>query len=407
MSYLNIQFRRHTVQQWTALNPVLPPGELGIEALEILPGGGLVFPVDQESGLFQARFKIGDGASAWNDLAYKANFNVLVEHVGLFGEDDETLLSVQLRQKSANDWLVADDILNAGEIGVEAVEAKPGGGLIYETDPGTGRAWGLFKIGDGHSTWNALGYAGRLNLLSDDDGQPIDPGDEFPRLAKEATEAAAAAAEAAKTALELAALAEAAAALAQASGSYNRRQAWTLGADIASGGILSLPDVYYLGCNVLSLYYEGVLCSPRGDLVEDSAQYQYEEIGDGQNATSNQVRLFFAARAGDVFDLRVEHSGLSGDLAAHDRDPGAHADLAAASRHITLSAALAAGANFTVPAYKVGSGRLKIYYDGVYCRAGADNTYQYKEIGTVGAMSATIQFYDLLPAGTQISAIVG
>lgn len=46
-----IQFRRGTYSQWTAANPVLAEGELGIET-------------DTN------KFKLGNGTSAWNSLAY-------------------------------------------------------------------------------------------------------------------------------------------------------------------------------------------------------------------------------------------------------------------------------------------------------------------------------------------------
>ncbi len=70
-----------------------------------------------------------------------------------------------------------------------------------------------------------------------------------------------------------------------------------------------------------------------------------------------------------------------------------------------LSAALAAGANYTVPGYVVGSGKLKIYYDGLLCRAGADAGSQYQEVGAAGAASTTIKFFDALPIGAELTAI--
>ena len=219
-----------------------------------------------------------------------------------------------------------------------------------------------------------------------------------------------------------------------ASSIYNIRKAWVLTEAVASGDVLELPSVYFPTRNVLTLHYEGVVCSPRGPLVEATAQYQYEEIGDDLNVPSNQVRLFFDAKPGDVFDMQVTHSGLSadvevieglaedaaeaarsaGDAQAAAEDAARRAEEAAsgaeggsAVRHVTLDAPLAAGDDFAVPSYKVGSGRLKIYYDGVYCRGGGDSEYQYKEVGTAGTDSAVIQFYDDLPAGAQLSAIVG
>ena len=46
-----IQFRRDTAANWTSVNPVLAAGELGFETNT-------------------KKFKIGDGTTAWNSLAY-------------------------------------------------------------------------------------------------------------------------------------------------------------------------------------------------------------------------------------------------------------------------------------------------------------------------------------------------
>jgi hypothetical protein len=51
MSFIQIQFRRGTAAEWYANNPTLAEGEMGIE-------------------LDTHKFKIGDGATLWNDLAY-------------------------------------------------------------------------------------------------------------------------------------------------------------------------------------------------------------------------------------------------------------------------------------------------------------------------------------------------
>ena len=50
---IQIQFRRDTAAEWTAENPVLAEGELGLET-------------DTN------KYKIGDGATAWNSLAYSS-----------------------------------------------------------------------------------------------------------------------------------------------------------------------------------------------------------------------------------------------------------------------------------------------------------------------------------------------
>lgn len=48
-----IQLRRGTAAQWTSANPTLAAGELGAET---------------DTG----KYKLGDGATAWNSLAYSS-----------------------------------------------------------------------------------------------------------------------------------------------------------------------------------------------------------------------------------------------------------------------------------------------------------------------------------------------
>jgi hypothetical protein len=48
---INIQLRRGTAAQWTAANPTLMEGELGVET-------------------DTAKYKIGNGSTAWNSLSY-------------------------------------------------------------------------------------------------------------------------------------------------------------------------------------------------------------------------------------------------------------------------------------------------------------------------------------------------
>lgn len=48
---LQIQLRRDTSSNWTSVNPILAQGEIGIETNTL-------------------KFKIGNGSTAWNSLAY-------------------------------------------------------------------------------------------------------------------------------------------------------------------------------------------------------------------------------------------------------------------------------------------------------------------------------------------------
>ena len=52
----NIQHRRDTAANWTSVNPTLAAGELGFETNTL-------------------KFKIGDGSTAWNALAYQNGQN--------------------------------------------------------------------------------------------------------------------------------------------------------------------------------------------------------------------------------------------------------------------------------------------------------------------------------------------
>ncbi len=72
---VQIQFRRGTAAQWTSSNPTLLAGELGLET-------------DTN------KYKIGNGSTAWNSLAYSSSVPVsLVDAKGdlLVGTADNTI----------------------------------------------------------------------------------------------------------------------------------------------------------------------------------------------------------------------------------------------------------------------------------------------------------------------------
>jgi hypothetical protein len=50
---VQIQLRRDTAANWTSANPTLAEGEMGLET-------------------DTSKYKIGDGATAWNSLAYSS-----------------------------------------------------------------------------------------------------------------------------------------------------------------------------------------------------------------------------------------------------------------------------------------------------------------------------------------------
>ena len=69
----------------------------------------------------------------------------------------------------------------------------------------------------------------------------------------------------------------------------------------------------------------------------------------------------------------------------------------------TRSAAISANTNYTVPSYIVGSGRLQVFLDGVLCAGGSNaDTCAYKEVGTSGKASTTIQFHQAIATDYEI-----
>ena len=70
------------------------------------------------------------------------------------------------------------------------------------------------------------------------------------------------------------------------------------------------------------------------------------------------------------------------------------------------TAVIKANANYTVPAYTVGRDQLDVYLSGLYCACGTDAAkHTYKEIGTDGASSTTIQFLDDIDTSHDIVVI--
>lgn len=69
--------------------------------------------------------------------------------------------------------------------------------------------------------------------------------------------------------------------------------------------------------------------------------------------------------------------------------------------------AIAAGTDFTVPAYRVGFGELQVWLDGVLCVPGEDAAHcQYREIGAAGASSTIIRWHDEIAVSYDIFARV-
>lgn len=246
-----------------------------------------------------------------------------------------------------------------------------------------------------------------------------------------------------------------------ASGVFNVRKAQVLAAGVA-GQTVTLMGYYYPARDVLYLAYNGTVLTPIKPGVEPTGDYSYEEVGTDHNVESNQVKLHFATRDGDVLDMFVVASAagknieqiealvaqaavsataadVSADAAKESADKAEEAaatlpDIATASAGDTLIAEagpggglvarwqppsagappqrvgtilpspLAIGAAFTVPQYTVGGKKLTVHLDGVLCGAGADGLYL--ETGAAGAKSTTITLNNALDAGRELTAIV-
>lgn len=119
-----------------------------------------------------------------------------------------------------------------------------------------------------------------------------------------------------------------------ASGVYNVRKPWIAKTAVASGGVLTMPGYYYPTRDVLMLWYQGAICSPRSVSVEAAGAYQYEEIGTNRNVLSNQVLVYFPIAAGDLLDMYVVSSAAGRnleELEAAVAEAGVSRDSAAAS----------------------------------------------------------------------------
>lgn len=238
-----------------------------------------------------------------------------------------------------------------------------------------------------------------------------------------------------------------------ASGVYNVRKALITTQAVSSGGIVTLPGYYFPTRGVLYLTYQGVTCTPRLSGVDASGQYQYEEVGTDPDVPSNQIKVCFDVAVGEVFDMWVVSSAagqnveeieamvaLAQSAAADAEEAADKAETAAgkipdvataldgqtlvarnvggtmvaeyenppsptvAEQRAVLASTLAAGTNYTVPTYIVGSNKLTVSCNGLHYTRGTDSAVaQYQEVGVTGAASTVIKFFDAQPAGTQIT----
>lgn len=139
-----IRPRRSTATEWSVINPILKEGELGIE----FPNSGI--------GTGLCKFKLGDGKTCWNDLAYAFTANAAE---AIYGGNATISHDICLRAATNDEWLTEDPILKYGEVGFDST--------LY-----------AFKVGDGEHSFSSLKYIGYTWEMDEDyDFGDIDDGD--------------------------------------------------------------------------------------------------------------------------------------------------------------------------------------------------------------------------------------
>jgi len=115
---VQIQFRRDTAANWTSANPVLAQGELGLET-------------------DTARYKIGDGSTAWASLSYSSlpsnaidTNTINAKGDLLVGTADNTVARLAVGA-TANFVLMVD---SSTATGLKWAAIPPSGGLSTSTE---------------------------------------------------------------------------------------------------------------------------------------------------------------------------------------------------------------------------------------------------------------------------------
>ena len=81
MAYVRIRHRRSTLEEWNYHNPILAEGEMGVE----VPNSGV--------GTGEVRVKFGDGVTAWKDLPYGINLEVIENKLDKLERNNSILAS--------------------------------------------------------------------------------------------------------------------------------------------------------------------------------------------------------------------------------------------------------------------------------------------------------------------------
>lgn len=92
---VQIQFRRDTAAAWTAANPVLAAGELGLET-------------------DTTYYKIGDGTTAWTSLAYGSVQGVI---------SNNTITAAMIQSNAVTTAKILDENVTTGKLANAAVTA--------------------------------------------------------------------------------------------------------------------------------------------------------------------------------------------------------------------------------------------------------------------------------------------
>jgi len=174
---------------------------------------------------------------------------------------------------------------------------------------------------------------------------------------------------------------------------YNIRRVAVLQEDVISGSVMKVPAAFYPGRSILYLSINGIVCSPKGEAdVVDPSLHQYEEVGDDPQALSDEVRVYFDVDAGSTIDCWVVASNQEASAITTD------------ASEQTLTTGTATDTEYTVSDYLAGHKTLSVFVNGVLAKAGAsiDDGF-YKEIGIPGEVSNTIQVFEALPEGTELS----
>ncbi len=123
-----IRPRRGSKDNWTARNPVLLEGELGIE----YPNDGIA------SRNSHIRFKVGDGVTEWNELPYCADPTECATIIGGTPTGDHL---ISIKTGTTAEWNMTDPVLEEGEI-------------VFDI------TLGEIKVGDGIHHFSELRYIG-------------------------------------------------------------------------------------------------------------------------------------------------------------------------------------------------------------------------------------------------------